>query len=220
MLRKILATLLMGTTVSAQVPLNKPIVTPPASASAEVENAVIYRQDKIRAGHDMELAIIAGTPRLDCLNCSPTFANSQQIPTLDTVSLEPLPGFSFRYADRKGKKFKTAAFAKWSSTESGPAALIKIHADKNLKAGEYQLRGKARFKPSSAGTASVWKEIDLIIPVVVDAGNETITENAWPYKAVSDHSIGNTVLFILALPFLLPYAVFLEFYCDLSSHCE
>ncbi len=183
MLRKILATLLMGTTVSAQVPLNKPIVTQPASASAEVESSVIYRQNKIRAGHDMELAIIAGTPRMDCLSCAPTFANSQQIPTLDTVSLEPLPGFSFRYADRNGKKFKAAAHAKWSSTESGPAALVKIHADTNLNAGEYQLRGKARFRLTSAGTASDWKEIDLVIPVVVVAGNETVTRNAWPYKA-------------------------------------
>ena len=64
MLRKILAALLMATTVSAQVPLNQPIVTnEPAAASAEVESSVIYRQNKIRAGHGSELAIIAGTPR-------------------------------------------------------------------------------------------------------------------------------------------------------------
>jgi hypothetical protein len=220
MLRKILAALLMGTTVSAQVPLNKSIVTQPASASAEVESSVIYRQNKIRPGNDMELAIIAGTPRLDCLSCYPTFANSQGIPTLETVILDFLPGFSFRYADRSGKKFKTTAPSKWSTTASGPAALIKIHADKNVKAGEYQLRGKARFRLTSAGTASDWKEIDLVIPVTVVAGNEIVTQNGWPYEPIANHSTRNTILFVLALPFLLPYLLILEFYCDLSSHCD
>jgi hypothetical protein len=220
MFRKILATLLIGTTVSAQVPLNKPIVTQPASASTEVESSVIYRQNKIRAGHDMELAIIAGTPQVDCLTCYPTFANGLERPSLDRLSLEPAPGFSFRYADRNGKQFRTEAYAEWSDTQSGPAALVRIHADKNVKAGEYQLRGKARFKVRSWGTSSDLKEIDLVIPVTVVAGNDMVTQNAWPYNAIPDHHIRDTVLFIVTLPFLVPYALIVSVFCDVSSYCE
>ena len=222
MFRKFLVLLLIETIAfSTALAQTSDIAAPalPASVkqpSLKITTDIVRRENKLRRGHDTELAVVLTPDNLD-----PMPPGHLSLPVvLKSVRLEPLDGLSIRYADFRGKKFGKADSGGPSFTEAGTAVLLKVHAEKKLSLGEYTLKGKVRYQLLAPGSVPVEKEIELTVPVTVVDQNEAVPQNNWRYKSVSDHFIGDVLLIIVALPILLPFALVVGVYCGFSSFCE
>jgi len=222
MIRKFLVLLLIESIAfSTALAQTSDTAAPALSASAKqpslaIATNVVRRENKLRRGHDTELAVLLTPDNLD-----PMPPGHLTLPVvLKSVRLEPMEGLSISYADFHGKRFGKADSGGPSFTQAGTAVLLKVHADKKLMLGEYTLKGKLRYQLLAPGKLPEEKEIELTVPVTVVDQTETVPLNAWRYQPVSDYFAGDMLLLILALPFLLPFALVVGVYCEFSSFCE
>jgi hypothetical protein len=222
MIRKFLVLLLIesiafSTGTAQTLDAAGPVVSAPKTqTSLEIATNVVRRENKLRRGHDTELAVFLTPDNLDPMPAG----NLTRPVVLKTVHLEPMEGLSVRYADFNGKRFGRAESGAPSFTQAGTAVLLKVHADKRLNLGEYTLKGKVTYQLLAPGKVPEEKEIELMVPVTVVEQNEDVPLNAWRYQPFSYHPVGQAVLLILALPILLPIALVVGVYCEFSSFCE
>jgi hypothetical protein len=184
--------------------------------SLEIATSVVRRENKLRRGHDTELAVLLAPDNLD-----PMPPGHLRLPVvLKSVRLEPMEGLSIRYTDFRGKKFSKAEWGKPTFTKAGTAVLLKVHADKKLNLGEYTLKGKIRYQLLAPGRVPAEKEIELMVPVTVVDQNEAVPLNAWRYQPVSYHELRNGFVGILLLPLIIPLFLLYVLLCDRTNECS
>ena len=133
----------------------------------------------------------------------PTHFEEGDLPVLKSLKLNPSEGFSVRYAKASESKFEALAQGQPVYTQKGFAVLLKLHADRSLKAGEYMLTGKATLVIEHRGKPSHEKEVEVAIPVTVVDKNEVVAQNSFGYKPYTEHR----VLEVLATVLLIPLAI-------------
>ncbi len=191
------------------------VSAPTKQTSREITTNVVRRENKLRRGHDTELAVLLMPDNLD-----PLPLGHLRLPVvLKSVRLEPMDGLSIRYTDFRGKKFGKAESGTPTFTKAGTAVLLKVHADKKLMLGENTLKGKIRYQLLAPGRVPVEKEIELIVPVTVVDQNEAVPLNAWHYQPIPYHEMRNGFIGLLLLPLMIPLLLLYVLLCDRTDEC-
>jgi hypothetical protein len=226
MIRQFLALLLIVTTVStsgfAQTTgaENKVTIAPTSESSHEQVLKIARRENKLRRGHDAEFAVLLSAPSLDCLECVPTLLEESDQPVLISLQLDPSQGFSYRYPNGDNEKFQKAAAGKLTYTKGGPAALVKVRADKSLPLGAYTLKGKVELLVFHKGNASVVKQINFAIPVELVDQSASATVISWPYEIPPNHHAREALLEFIMVPLYLPLILVWIIVCSTGHDCS
>lgn len=219
MIRQLLALILIVSTVSnvsfAQTsdPVKPVLVDRDSYHPEDKAIKLVRRENKLRRGKDAEFAVALSTASPNCGECLPTLLEEGDRPILKSLKLNPSEGFSIRYAKDNARKFEPVAQGKSVYTQKGPAVLLKIRADKNIKPGEYTLTGKASLMIVHRGQPIQEKEVEVAVPIVVVDKNEVVAQNNFVYQPIPDHRVRQVLLAIALVPLYLPLFVAFLFIC-------
>ncbi len=223
MIRQLLALILIVSTVSnasvaqASDPV-KPVLVDRDSYNPQLQAIkLVRRENKLRRGHDAEIAVVLSPSSPNCLECMPTLLEEGDRPILKSLKLDPSKGFSVRYAKDNARKFESAQQGKSVYTQSGAAVLLKIHAEKSLAPGGYTLTGKARLMVVHRGEPIREKEVEVAIPITVVDKNEVVAQNNFAYQPFPEHRVRETLMMVLLIPLYLPFVLVYVIACSLSD---
>jgi hypothetical protein len=223
MIRQLLALILISTTVStasfAQTsdPV-KPVLVDRSSYHPE-DKAIklVRRENKLRRGKDAEFAVMLSTSSPNCGECLPTQLEEGEQPVFISLQIDPSRGFSYRYPDSQNGKFKQTAKGKLIRTKAGSAALVKIHADKNLPLGTYTLNGKVQIRVFQKGKPPEDKQINVAIPIELVDQHALAAATSWPYEIPPNHNVRDGLRALIMVPLYLPLILVLIVYCSFSN---
>jgi hypothetical protein len=171
---------------------------------------VVQRYNKLRRGHDEQIAISVAKLKWECLDYPPPKARSSTFLFADpgSLHLETVPGFTILYGD--GKDFKKDSKVTSTYTPAGEVIFLKLKAAGDMPLGDYTIHGKLGYFNPTRETCS--QQQDVVIPVTVVDHDVEVAKNEWPFNPSPDHNFRDTVtevplglLFIVLLPFLLVY---------------
>jgi hypothetical protein len=226
MIRKFLVLLLIESIVLSTAHAQTSEAAGPALPAAKSDSSgekvikIARRENKVRRGHDAEFAVLLSSPSSDCLECVPALLQEGDHPILTSLQLGPLQGFSYRYATWDHGKFQKATAGKMTYTKSGPAALVKVRADKHLPLGAYTLKGKAELRVFHKGNAPVDKQIDFAIPVELVDQSASATVVSWPYEIPPNRHLREALLEFIMVPLYLPLILVWVIVCSTGHDCS
>jgi hypothetical protein len=174
---------------------------------------VVQRYDKLRQGHDELVAVFADTRPL-CYKCRISRELDRSLHE-NEVQLEPLEGFTFRYAQGQFDKPVTLESRVWKTTtitKAGWVNLIRIKASRDVPPGDYTIRGRLVVATIEDNVYNR-RQVDVVIPITVVGKNAKVHKTSWGYDPRVDHHIKSTLAWIAiapAIPFIL---IFLEIAC-------
>lgn len=223
MIRQLLALILIVTTVSnasfAQTsdPVKPVLVDRNSYHPQDKAIKLVRRENKLRRGKDAEFAVMLSTSSPNCGECLPTQLEEGEHPMLKSLKLNPSEGFSVLYAKAGESKFEALALGQPVYTQKGFAVLLKLHADRNLKAGDYALTGKATLEIEHRGKPRQEKEVEVAIPVTVVDKNEVVAQNSFGYKPYAEHRRLEVLATVLLIPLYLPFILVFVIACSISD---
>ena len=223
MIRQLLALILIVTTVSSASftqtsdPVKPVLVDRNSYHPQDKAIKLVRRENKLRRGKDAEFAVMLSTSSPNCGECLPTQLEEGDNPRLKSLKLNPHEGFSVLYAKAGESKFEPLAQGQPVYTKKGFAVLLKLHADRNLKPGEYALTGKATLEIRHRGKPSEEKEVEVAIPVMVVDKNEVVAQNSFGYKPYAEHRGLEILTTVLLIPVYLPFLVVFVIACSFSG---
>ena len=223
MIRQLLALILIVTTVSnasfAQTsdPVKPVLVDRNSYHPEDKAIKIVRRENKLRRGKDAEFAVMLSTSSPNCGECLPTQLEEGDRPVVISLELDPSRGFSYRYPDWENGKFKKAAKGKLTYTKAGPAALVKVRADKNLPLGAYTLNGKVQIRVFQRGKPPEDKQINVAIPIELVDQDALATAGAWPYEIPPNHNVRDGLRDFFMVPLYLPLILVWIVVCSFSD---
>jgi hypothetical protein len=191
-----------------------------SDSSGEKMIKIVRRENKLRRGKDAEFAVVLGTSSADCGECLPALLQEGDRPMFQSLKLNRREGFSVRYANDSARKFESLPMGEPVYTQKGPAVLLKLHADKKLKAGDYTLTGKARLMIIHRGQVNGEKEVDVVIPIRVVDKNEAVSQNNFAYQYPEQHHVRDAFVGLIMVPLYLPLILVWIVVCSVGHDCS
>ena len=175
----------------------------------------VTRYDKLRRGHDEQIAIVPQRPLITRTGC-PVMPCPTVTIIPESLHLETQKGFSFKYFVER--KFKAASSTRFATTRGGGAFLVQIKAARDVPPGSYTIKGKLRRFRAENGVRSS-EEVDVAIPVTVVDDHAQVTKNEWKYKPYGDDSFLTTLGVIALLPFIVVGGTIMLIACHGDGSC-
>lgn len=208
MLREIITVLLIPAISAAQTVQSwSKVQIEPATgkgqqiAAGGMTMATVTRYDKLRRGHEEEIAVFPGRLSSPCPGCLPSPKQNGEISAV-SLELEPAPGFTVRYGD--GRHYRSVSHGSLAYTQAGRVFLMKLRVAGAVAAGDYLIKGKLTYRVFKRGKYSELQQAQIAIPVTVVQADAAVRKGAWPYKPPPDHKVRNFIATALLFPVLVP----------------
>ena len=184
------------------------------NTAPEMKNVrIVPRYDKLRRGHDEQIAIVPERSLISRPSCPVLPCPTVHI-ALDSLRLEPQEGFSFKYF--KINKFKTESSTHLAFTKGGQVFLVQVKAAHDMLPGDYTIKGKLRQIRTENGMR-FFEEVNVAIPVTVAERHATIKKNSWNYEVYRDNPFLLALEGIALVPVVVVYGTIMLITCHYDT---
>lgn len=164
------------------------------------------RHDSVRREREEELVVAPCLPN-KLHRCLLDKVVSKRELRLESLQIEPTPGFTVRYR-QDDKSRDTPAGAPVLTGKGLQVFRLKIRADRTVPIGASALQGRLKYQIRGLGGQMEEHEVDLVMPLNVVDRDASVVEARWSLDNKT-HPHARGVLIAVLTPILLPLELLL-----------